>query len=171
MQAKVKAENRFDGVTAGTRVYSKGEWRRVLPEWEETVVSGYADVLDFRDDPLPEPAPVATPQSGPIGPVDDVPTPQGGDPAQQTPATSTGAVDAGLGVPDVVGDAVGESSGEDDAELEADALADETEAAEADRIAAELEASDATAAARVKAEAQAKRQAAAKKRAGKKAGK
>jgi hypothetical protein len=50
MQAKVKADNRFDNVTAGTRVYSKDEWRRVLPEWEDRLPDSYGDYLDFQDE-------------------------------------------------------------------------------------------------------------------------
>src|SRR5579859_8024085 len=95
MQARVKADNRFEGVTAGLRTYSKTEWRDVLPDWEQRVTEGYADVLEFRTPEL-----AVTPSASEVVST----TPQTAAPEQMT-ATPADPV------PNVVGDAVGEPAG------------------------------------------------------------
>ncbi len=144
MQAKVKDEYRFEGVTAGLRNYAKTEWRDVLPDWEQRVTEGYGDMLDFRNAPPEELDAVtlapglAVPGTAPVEPAASnaakvaTTTPQ--DAAQEQIAQAVVADP----VPNVVGDAVGEMAGrpESDAALEAEAEADDAEAA-ADEYAAQ----------------------------------
>lgn len=158
MQAKVKADNKFDGVTAGTRVYSKDEWRRVLPEWEDIVASGYGDYLDFQDDPLPDPEPLDKELiQTPVETVSASPAPEPA--AMQSGPIGPAELAAPLITPELV---------EPDADLEAAAAADELEAAEAEKVATDLRATNAAAADEVEKVVADKRAAAAKKRAAKK---